>query len=71
MSTKDPTTDTARQSLSRLRFLTGTAALVAGGALLAAPKAAEAHTIGSPTDIAMLDFALTLEHLETNFYAQG
>ncbi len=72
MSTKDLTTETAQQALSRRRFLTGTAALVAGGTLLAAPGVAKAHeTTDPPSDIDILNFALTFEHLEYAFYRDG
>jgi len=61
-----------RPPLSRRSFLSGSAAFLAGGALLATPGVAKAHdTAEPPTDIAMLNFALTLEHLEATFYTQG
>ncbi|CAN5887151.1 hypothetical protein BH18ACT11_BH18ACT11_26250 [soil metagenome] len=57
---------------SRRKFLAGSAAALAGGALLAVPGVAKAHTTAEPpTDIGMLNYALTLEHLEATFYVQG
>lgn len=69
-------TDVSRrrgESISRRRFLTGSAALLGGSALVAAmPKLAKAHeTPDPPTDIDILNYALTLEHLEAVFYTQG
>ena len=54
---------------SRRKFLTGSAAALAGGALLAVPGVAQAHNPPtSPTDIDILNYALTLERLEATFY---
>jgi rubrerythrin len=54
---------------SRRKFLTGSAAALAGGALLAVPSVASAHKPGNPpTDIDILNYALTLERLEATFY---
>jgi len=63
----------ASAPLSRKRFLTGSAALLGGGALAAAlPSMAQAHsTPEPPTDVDVLNYALTLEHLEYAFYRDG
>jgi rubrerythrin len=58
-----------RSLTSRRRFLAGSAAALAGGALMAVPGAASAHNPGEPpTDIDMFNYALLLERLEANFY---
>ena len=59
---------------SRRKFLAGSAAALAGGALMAVPGAAFADDDGKKrrvTDVEILNYALTLEHLEAVFYTRG
>ena len=61
---------------SRRKFLAGSAAALAGGALMAVPGAALADADGENkhgrvTDVEILNYALTLEYLEATFYTQG
>jgi rubrerythrin len=61
-----------RSLTSRRSFLAGSAAALAGGALMAVPGMAQAHTTPEPPrDIDVLNYALTLEHLEYAFYRDG
>ena len=54
---------------SRCKFLAGSAAALAGGALLAVPGVASAHNPPSPpSDVDILSYVLTLERLEATFY---
>jgi hypothetical protein len=60
--------DQSRSLTSRRKFLAGSAAAIAGGALMAVPGAASAHNPGEPpTDIDILNYAIMLERLEAIF----
>ncbi len=62
----------AKQRLSRKKFLLGAAGIVGGGALMGVlPEAAKAHAPRNTSDEDILNYALTLEHLEAAFYVEG
>ncbi len=69
--TANPEGSGMRSLTSRRSFLTGSAAALAGGALMAVPGMAQAHETGKPSDVDILNYALTLEHLEYIFYRNG
>ena len=59
----------AQAATSRRKFLVGSAALLAGGALMAVPGVAKAHiTNEGVSDVDIINYALTLERLEATFY---
>lgn len=65
------TYETDRRNFLRLAGLVGVgAALVAGGTVAAAPTAMAAPKFGKG-DIGILNYALTLEYVESTFYAKG
>lgn len=65
------TYESDRRSFLRLAGLVGVgAAFVAGGTMASAPTAAAAPKFGKG-DIGILNYALTLEYLESTFYAKG
>lgn len=64
--------ESAKRKLSRKGFLFGSAGVLGAGALLGAQGIASAHeTEEGVDDELILNYALTLEHLESMFYMQG
>ena len=64
-----PNAQLGQNMSSRRRFLSGSAALLAGAALVALPGVAKAHdTDRAVSDVDILNYALTLERLEATFY---
>lgn len=61
----------AKRQVSRKGFLIGAAGILGGGALLAVPGMAKAHSPADDIDQEILNYALTLEHLEATFYEVG
>ena len=75
MNELPPSIDIPEAGQTRAGFLRkaglGSAALVAGGALLATPGAAVAGHSDTIPDVDILNYALTLEYLEATFYVQA
>ncbi|MTD13287.1 twin-arginine translocation signal domain-containing protein [Nakamurella sp. YIM 132087] len=67
--------NTDRRSFLKFAGLVGVGATLAGGGMLAVPSAAEAADIKKASaaggDVDILNYALVLEYLEADFYAQG
>ncbi len=66
---------TNNAGMVRRRFLTNSTKLIGGGALAltfaSAPGVLRTAAAAEPSDIDILNYALTLEHLEANFYVEG